>query len=99
MKVNESLRQGKHTSKKFFILEIICVIIIILAMFIMSGRIEEEKPNATDLTHNGAIGTEIVTPVLYFEEMTGTVVRRTGGREGTDVLTGRSDDGSWTRFV
>ena len=59
MKVNESLRQGKHTSKKFFILEIICVIIIILAMFIMSGRIEEEKPNATDLTHNGAIGTEI----------------------------------------
>ena len=31
MKVNESLRQGKHTSKKFFIIEIICVIIIILA--------------------------------------------------------------------
>ena len=48
---------------------------------------------------NGTLGTEIVTPVLYFEEMTGTVVRRTGGRKGTDVLTGRSDDSSWTRFV
>ena len=58
MKVKESLKQGKHTSKKFFILEILCIVISFVAIFIMSSRIEKEKPNATDLTQNGAIGTE-----------------------------------------
>lgn len=58
MKVKESLKQGKHTSKKFFIIEFICIVVIILSVFIMSDRIEKEKPNATDLSQNGAIGTE-----------------------------------------
>lgn len=55
MKVKESLKQGKHTSKKFFIIEFICIVVIILSVFIMSDRIEKEKPNATDLSQNGAI--------------------------------------------
>lgn len=58
MKVKESLKQGKHTSKKFFIIEFICIVVTILSVFIMSDRIEKEKPNATDLSQNGAIGTE-----------------------------------------
>ena len=53
MKVKESLKQGKHTSKKFFIIEFICIVVIILSVFIMSDRIEKEKPNATDLSQNG----------------------------------------------
>ena len=52
MKVKESLKQGKHTSKKFFIIEFICIVVIILSVFIMSDRIEKEKPNATDLSQN-----------------------------------------------
>ena len=58
MKIKESFRQGKHTSRKFFIIEIICILIIVLSAFIMSERIENEKPNATDFSQNGAIGTE-----------------------------------------
>ena len=58
MKNKEALKQGKHTSKKFFLIEILCVFISFVAIFIMSSRIEKEKPNATDLTQNGAIGTE-----------------------------------------
>ena len=58
MKANEIMKQGKHTSKNFFIIYIICIIAIILSVIIAGSRIENEKPNATDFTENGAIGTE-----------------------------------------
>lgn len=58
MKANEILKQGKHTSKKFLIVYIICIIAIIFSLIIATELIENEKPNATDFTENGAIGTE-----------------------------------------
>lgn len=58
MKVKEALKQGKHTSKRFWIIEIICVLLMILSILIMSERIENEKPSAVDFSQNGAIGTE-----------------------------------------
>lgn len=59
MSSNEILKQGKHTSKKFLIVYAICIIAIIFSLIIATERIENEKPNATDFTQNGAIGTEI----------------------------------------
>ena len=59
MSLNEILKQGKHTSKKFLIVYAICIIAIIFSLIIATERIENEKPNATDFTQNGAIGTEI----------------------------------------
>lgn len=58
MKAKEILKQGKHTSKKFFIIYILCVLIIVFSTISINERIENEKPNATDFTQNGAVGTE-----------------------------------------
>lgn len=59
MSSDEILKQGKHTSKKILIVYAICITAIIFSLIIATERIENEKPNATDFTQNGAIGTEI----------------------------------------
>ena len=58
MKNQEILENGKKTSKKFWILYFICIFLIIVSAVIATERIDAEKPNATDLAENGAIGTE-----------------------------------------
>lgn len=58
MKANEILKKGKKTSKVFLIFYFVCMILIIISAVVATEKVEAEKPNATDLAENGAIGTE-----------------------------------------
>lgn len=58
MKGKEIIGQSKHIPKAIIITYIICIISIVTSIFIIDYRIEKEKPNATDLASEAAIGTE-----------------------------------------
>lgn len=58
MKGYEIFKKGKHTSNKFWIVYVVCIIVLGFSALSMSNRIDSEKPNATDFTENGALGTE-----------------------------------------
>ena len=58
MKSHEILKKGKKTSKNFWIVYFVCIFLIIVSGVVAIKKIEAEKPKATDLTENGAIGTE-----------------------------------------
>lgn len=86
MKGYEILKKGKHTSNKFWIVYIVCIIVLALSAISMNERIEKEKPNATDFTENGAIGTEQGKYVYLQVDALSDVIATYGyeGQEGVE---------------
>ena len=86
MKGYEILKKGKHTSNKFWIVYIVCIIVLALSAISMNERIENEKPNATDFTENGAIGTEQGKYVYLQVDALSDVIATYGyeGQEGVE---------------
>lgn len=83
MNGKEILKKAKHMPKHFGIIYLICIIIIIGSIFIGGYKLENEKPNATDFTQNGAIGLEPEKYVYMQVEGLTDVIATYGSNDNT----------------
>lgn len=74
MKAHKILKDGKKSPKKFFFLYFICIFLVVISALMAVKKVEDEKPNAIDLSQTGGLGTETEKYVyLRIDELTDAI--------------------------